>query len=122
MSDFEDDMDIISCPLDSPRSEPLGEDELPESIEKLLATCKSNITEDQMKIVHETLTDMTHMFIDPSAPLVGTNVVADYIDTRTTRPILIPPQRMAPGGKQIIQEEVIKMLQAGVIRASNSLS
>ncbi len=29
MSDFEDDVDIIIFPLASPRSEPLGEDELP---------------------------------------------------------------------------------------------
>ncbi len=52
MSDFKDDVDIISCPLASPRSESL---ELPKAIEKLLATCKSNITEDQMKIVLEKL-------------------------------------------------------------------
>ncbi len=69
MSDFEDDADIISCPLASPRSEPLGEDELPEAIEKCLATRKCNITEGQMKILHEKLADIT------------------YIDTCTTRPI-----------------------------------
>ncbi len=76
MSDFEDDVDIISCPLASPRSEPLGEYELPEAIEKLLLTCKSNVTEEQMKIVREKLADMTDMLMDPSVPLVRTNAVA----------------------------------------------
>ncbi len=47
MSDFNDDVGIISCPLASPRSEPLGEYELPKAIEKLLATCKSNRRENE---------------------------------------------------------------------------
>ncbi len=50
MSDFEDDVDIISCPLAPPRSKPLSDGELPEAIEKLPATCKTNITEEQMKL------------------------------------------------------------------------
>ncbi len=102
MSDFEDDVGIISCPLASPRSEQLGEYELPEAIEKLLATCKSNITEEQMKIVREKLAYMTDTFMDPSVPLVGTNAVAHYIDTSTTRSIRIPP-RVAPGRKQLLK-------------------
>ncbi len=110
MSDFEDDVDIISCHLASPRSKPLGEDELPEAIEKLLATCKSNFTEDQMKLVREQLATMTDTFIDLSFPLLGTTAVAHYIDTGTTRPIQIPPWRVAPDRKQIIEEEVTKML------------
>ncbi len=36
------------------------------------------------------------------------------------RPICIPPRRVAPGRKAIIEEEVSKMIQAGVIRASDS--
>ncbi len=80
----------------------MSEDELPEAIEKLLATCKSNITEDQMKLVHEKLANMTDTFMDPSVPLVGTNAVAHYIDTGTTRPVRIPPRRGAPGRKKNI--------------------
>ncbi len=87
MSDFKDDVDIISCPLAHPRSNPLGERELPEAIEKLLATCKTNIMKDQMKLIREKLATMTDTFKDPSAPLVGTNAVAHYIDTGSTRPI-----------------------------------
>ncbi len=34
MSEFEDDVDIISCPLATPRSRPLGKGELPEAIGK----------------------------------------------------------------------------------------
>ncbi len=64
MSDFEDDVDIISCSLASSKSEPLGEEELAEAIEKLLATYKSNITKDQMKLVYEKLDDMTDKFMD----------------------------------------------------------
>ncbi len=50
--------------------------------------------------------------MDPSLPLVGTNDVAHYIDTGTTIFILILPRRVAPGRRQITEEEVTKMLQA----------
>ncbi len=69
-----------------------------------------------MKLVREHLATMTDTFMDPSVPLVGTNAVAHYIDTGTTRPI----RRMAPDRKQIIEEEVTKKLQAGVIHVSNN--
>ncbi len=85
------DLDIISCPLATLRNKPLGEGELPEAIEKILVTCKSNITEDQTKLAQEQLATMTDTFMDPSVPLVGSNVVAPYIDTGSTRPIRIPP-------------------------------
>ncbi len=87
MSEFEDDMDIIH----SPRNKPLGKGELPEAIEKRLAKCSDTLNEDQMKVVHEKIASMTDTFMDPSVPLIGTNAVADYIDTGSTRLIHIPP-------------------------------
>ena len=120
MSDFEDDMDIISYPLATPRSKPLGKGKLPESLEKLLANCEDDISEEQMIKARELVESMTDTFMDPSVPLVGTNAVAHYIDTNDTRPIRVPPRRIPPGRRNIIEEEVTKMLQAGVIRASDS--
>ncbi len=119
MSEFEDDTDTISCSLATPRSKPLGKGELPEAIEKLIAKCNDTLNEDQTKVPHEKIASMTDTFMDPSVPLIGTNAVAHYIDTCSTRPICIPPQRVAPG-RQVIIEEVTKMLHAGVIHASFS--
>ncbi len=121
MSEFEDDMDIISCPLANPRSKPLGKGELLEAIEKILTKCNDTINEDQMKVAREKIASMTDTFMDHSVPLIVTNaVVAHYIDTGSTRPIRIPLRRVAPDRKQTIEEEVTKMLQAGVIHASDS--
>ncbi len=120
MSEFEDDVDIISCPLATPRSRPLGKGESPEAIEKLLAKCNDTLSEDQMKVAREKIASMTDTFMDSSVPLVDTNAVAHYIDTGSTRPIRILLRRVAPGRKVIIEEEVTKMLQAGVIHASDS--
>lgn len=75
-----------------------------------------------MKQASDMLATMPHTLMGPSFPLIGTNssnVVAYYINTGTTRPIFIPPQRVPPGRKPII-EEVTKMLQPGVIHACDS--
>ncbi len=40
-----------------------------------------------MKVAHE----KTDTFMDPSVPLIRTNVVGHYIDTGYARPIHIPP-------------------------------
>ncbi len=73
-----------------------------------------------MKVAHGNIASMTDTFKDTSVPLISTNVVAHYIDTGSTRPIGIPPRRLALCKKVIIEEEVTKMLQAGVIHASDS--
>ncbi len=72
-----------------------------------------------MKEACEKIANMTDTFMDPSVPLIGTNAVAHYFDTRSTRPIRIPPRIVVPCRKVII-EEVTKMLQGGVIHASDS--
>ncbi len=90
MSEFKDDADIISCPLATPRSKPLGKGELPEAIEKLLAKCNDTLNDNQMKVAHEKIASMTHTFMDPSLPLISTNAIAHYIDTSSMRPIRIP--------------------------------
>ncbi len=68
MPEFEDDVDII-----------------------YFETCTETLTRVQMKQAHERLATMTDTFMNPSLPLIGTNVVAHYIDTGSTRPIRIPP-------------------------------
>ncbi len=75
----------------TPRSKALGKGELPDAIEKLLAKCNDTLSKDQMKVAHEKIASMTDTFMDPSVPLIGTNAVAYYIDTGSTRPICIPP-------------------------------
>ncbi len=87
MSEFEDDVYIISYPLATPWSNPLGEGESPEAIEKLLATSTENCTEAQMRQAHENLATMTDTFMDPSVPLIDTNAEAHNINIGSTRPI-----------------------------------
>ncbi len=69
ISEFEDDVDIISCPLATPRSRPLGKSELPEEVEIFLAKCSDTLNEDQMKVACEKIASMTDTFMDPSVPL-----------------------------------------------------
>ncbi len=107
MSEFEDDADIISCPLSTPRSKPFGKGELPQAIEKLLVKCNDTLNEDQMKLACEKIASLSDSFMDPSVLLIGTNAVTHYVDTGS-------------GRKVFIEEEIMNMLQAGVIHVSDS--
>ncbi len=95
MSEFEDNADIISYLLATPRSKALGKGKLPEAIEKLLVKYNDTLNNDQIKVALEKIASMTDTFMDPSVPLSGTNTVAHYIDTGSTRPIHIPPRRVS---------------------------
>ncbi len=73
-----------------------------------------------MRKVHDRLSSMRDTFHNSYVNLQGTNAVAYYIDTADTQPIRMPPCRIAPGKKKIIEKDVAKILQAGVIHTSDS--
>jgi len=114
----EDSMGIINYP-DVVRP-PVDKEDLPEALVKLLEDTKEGLDSEQLELVEMLITSMQETFMDPSTPLKGTSAVAHYIDTGDSRPIRIPPRRISPGKREIVEREVAKMLEAGVIRASDS--
>jgi len=120
MSGLEDDMEVMLPPVAEPSQVSLKPGELPQAISELLNDCRDHLSESQMTMARDLLCEMTEAFMDPSKPLIGTDAVAHYIDTGDTRPIRIPPRRIAPGRRQIIEDEITKMLEQGIIRESDS--
>ena len=120
VSDMEEDMDVMNPPVAKPRKVPLEPNELPEDVQKLLDDCKGILTQEQALAAEEFIRKQVTTFVDPSRPLVGTDAVAHYIDTQNARPIRIPPRRVPPGMRKIIEEEITKMLEQNIIRESDS--
>jgi len=114
----EDSMDEMHYPDVEPSKE--SPQALSDPLNKLLARSKDTLTSDQMILVEKLLKNMETTFMDPSTPLVGTSAVVHYVDTGEQRPIRIPPRRVDPGKREVIEKEILKMLEAGVIRESSS--
>jgi len=120
MSGLDEDMDLMIPPTKEPRKVPLKEGELQEQVQFLLNDCKDRLSDDQWQKTYELLRTEHDSFMDPSKDLIGTDAVAHYIDTGNSRPIRVPPRRIPPGRRQIIEEEIEKMLEQGIIRESKS--
>jgi len=114
----EDSMGILHYP--DVIKPPLDRQGLPEALVKLMEDTAKELDEKQLDLAEKLISSMQDTFMDPSTPLKGTSAVVHYIDTGDHRPIRIPPRRIAPGKREIIEKEVAKMLEAGVIRNSNS--
>ncbi len=70
MSDVEDDVDIITCPLSTSRSKTI---EGPDMLEKHHTTCKDGISENtQLKQTCHMMANMIDTFMDPTVLMVGT--------------------------------------------------
>jgi len=115
---LDDSMDIINYPDIEPSIAP--RQGLSETLVKLLGDSKEGLEANQVVLVEQLIEEMQTSFMDPSQPLQGTSAVFHYIETGDRRPIRIPPRRVSPGKRDIIEKEVEKMLNAGVIRPSNS--
>ena len=90
------------------------------TVQEMIDRSKEGLTVWQQKLMSQLVEEMLDTFMDPSEPLKGTSSVAHYIETGQTRPIRQAPRRVPPAYKEMIEEEVRKMLEAGVIRKSNS--
>ena len=114
----DDSMDKMHYPDVEPSTKRPGE--LPEALKNLLTRSQEGLTVSQQEMAKQLIDEGQGAFMDPAIPLVGTSAVVHYIDTEDHRPIRIPPRRVDPEKREVIEKEVTKMLAAGVIRNSNS--
>jgi len=120
MSGLEEAMDVMEPPTVDYAAKPLEPGKLPEQVELLLESCRGRISDEQLELTRELLLDTVDSFMDPTKQLIGTDAVAHYIDTGDKRPIRVPPRRIPPGRRKIIEDEIAKMLEQGIIRCSDS--
>ncbi len=102
------DMNIIEPPLVRPQ-------EIPRENGTILKGVHDLSLKESAK-VKELLVDET-TFHDPEKPLTTTNTIEHDIPM-TGRPVRIPPLRVAPGRRKIVEDEILKMEKEGMISKS----
>jgi hypothetical protein len=121
------DQELNSVTLVSDPNELVGdEDDLPETPEPTpravdgvdLSEC--NVTEDQRKSLKELLNRHASLFVSAVEDLGTCNVAELDIDVQGHPPIRQRPYRVAPHQRQVIKEEIDKMLDKKIVEKSSS--
>jgi hypothetical protein len=98
---------------------PDEENSLPSHLQPLLNNINC-LSDDQLLLVKNLLHKYECCFEGGKYGLGVTHLVSHRIDTGDHPPIKIPPRRMGPEQRKIVDEEVDKMLKKGVIEPSDS--
>ena len=94
--------------------------ELPPHLKPLLDSCSKELSVDQRQALTQLVLDFEDIFVGEDGTLGQTSVVTHTIDTSGSVPIKLPARRVPLSRKQVIEDEVDKMLAQGVIEESDS--
>ncbi len=117
---FEEELDIVTPPDSS--TPPQLSDTWPSYIAKtMLSDSKSTLTKEQYQTAERLLVNYSDRFHPPDAKLSRTDAVEHYIELKEghERPLKCPPRRIPPGRKQMVEQEVEKMLKNDIISPSS---
>jgi hypothetical protein len=92
---------------------------LPEHLKPVVERC-SDLTEEQREKVSAVLSQYEDVFVGPDGKLGHTTVVKHTIDTGDARPVKLPPRRLPLAQRDVVKQEVDKMLNDGIIEPSSS--
>ncbi|CAG2194353.1 unnamed protein product [Mytilus edulis] len=94
--------------------------ELPEHLTGLIDRVSSKMTESQKQDLSKLVIKYQDIFLGPDGKLGKTDIVRHTIDTGNTKPVKIPPRRVPIKQREIIEQELEKILQNDVIEPSCS--
>ncbi len=117
--EFDLDMDIIEPPLARPQEVPREKGTMFKGVHDLYVRASKNLSVTESVKVKELLVEHSETtFHDPQKSLSTTNTIEHEIPT-TGRPVRIPPRRVAPGRRKIVEDEMQKMEKEGTIVKSS---
>lgn len=93
---------------------------LPDHLSTLLSKVSDELNGKEKDQVKNLLTEFEDIFMKPDGKLGHTDLVEHNIDTGYENPIKIPPRRLSPKQKEIVDTELKKMLEQNIIEPSNS--
>lgn len=93
---------------------------LPEHLRPLVDNASEKLSQQQRKQLEHLLISYQDVFVGPDGKLGRTDLVKHEIDTGDSKPIKLPPRRTSYAQKQIIEQELDKMLAQDIIEPSNS--
>ena len=100
----------VVVPLSSPKLE----------AEHLLKKCAPEVRGDHWIALGDLVIKYRDVFALDDSELGSTGVVEHRIETNCSKPIKVPPHRNSPARIPIIQEEIRKILERGVIQPSRN--
>ncbi len=117
--EFDLDMDIIEPPLARPQEVPREKGTMFKDVNDLYVRASKTLSVTESVKVKELLVEHSETtFHDPQKSLSTTNTIEHEIPT-TGRPVRIPPRRVAPGRRKIVEDEMQKMEKEGTIVKSS---
>ena len=100
---------------------PLGEaDDVPEHLLAMAEEACKDLDDAQSKAVRQLIINFSDVFAGPNGELGLTNLLEHEINTGNTKPIKQHPRRQAFTRRQLVDQEVQRMLDAGAIEPSDS--
>lgn len=94
--------------------------ELPQHLKSLFERSSVNLSETEKSQLLELLVEYQSIFVGPDGKFGRTNLVKHSIDTGGSKPIKIPPRRLPFAQREIVENEISKMLENDVIEPSES--
>ena len=89
--------------------------ELPPHLDNMVQTASPYLTPEQYNQLSALITRMAGAFVGPDGKFGQTSRIKHTIDTGDAGPIKLPPRRMGDAQRKIVDEEIDKMLEEGVI-------
>ena len=110
------------------KGEPLGMgtpkvdkgDKLPDHLMPLVQGASENLSTTEKQRLTELIGDFEDIFVGPDGKLGQTNLAEHYIDTGDAKPFKLPARRIPMFKRPIVEKEVDRMLEQGVIEPSTS--
>ncbi|CAC5412543.1 unnamed protein product [Mytilus coruscus] len=97
-----------------------SEVDLPKHLQPLIDKTSPKLTEAQRNEIKGLVLEYRDIFTGPDGKLGRTDLLQHIIDTGNAKPIKIPPRRVPMFQKEIIENEIHKMLDEDIIQPSNS--
>ena len=94
--------------------------ELPEHLKPLVENCSSDLSCEEKQKLSSLVAEFQDVFMSPDGQLGQTTLAEHYIDTGDTKPFKMPCRRIPMFKREVVQTEIKKMLDQGVIEPSTS--
>ena len=111
----------ICDPLEDGKAEhKTPEAPLPEHLQPLVDNVSSELTGEEKQKLSSVVGEFQDVFTSPDGKLGQTNLAEHYIETGDTKPFKMPCRRIPLFKRHIVESEIKKMLDQGVIEPSTS--
>lgn len=94
--------------------------EIPEHLQILWSSIENSLDQKQAKLAREVILKHSHVFAKSKDDLGRTSVVQHKIDIGNAIPVRQPPRRLPIARKEMVENEIKRMLQNDIIEPSNS--